>query len=168
MADDRSFEQFAVEVAGSLLRTAWLLTADRHAAEDLVQESLAKMYVRWRGRTPIDNPAGYARTVLVRQFINGRRKRSSTEVVTDRVPETGTSTDHATHLALHDALRAMDPRDRAVLVLRYFVDRNVAETAAELGVTESAVRTRTSRAVAKLRVQLGDDFLTTTAEEHLR
>jgi RNA polymerase sigma factor (sigma-70 family) len=54
----------------------------------------------------------------------------------------------------------MDPRDRAVLVLRYFADRTVAETAADLGMTESAVRTRTSRAVDKLRLPLGEDFLT--------
>lgn len=161
MADDSSFEQFAGEVARSLHRTAWLLTADRYAAEDLVQESLARVYVRWRDRTPIDNPVAYTRTVLVRQFISGRRRRSSTELVTDQVPETGIATDQATHIALHSAIASMEPRDRAVLVLRYFADRNVAETALDLGMTESAVRTRTSRAVDKLRVLLGDDFLTT-------
>jgi RNA polymerase sigma-70 factor (sigma-E family) len=162
MADDSSFEQFATAAAGVLLRTAWLLTADKHAAEDLVQETLARVYVRWSGRTPIENPVGYARTVLVRQFISGRRRRSSTEVVTDVLPETGVLSDQVAHIALRTAIAGMDPKDRAVLVLRYFADRTVAETAADLGLTESAVRTRTSRAVDRLRTRLGDDFLTTT------
>jgi len=162
VADDSSFEQFAAETAARLYRTAWLLTGDAHAAEDLVQESLARVYVKWRDRTPIDNPVGYTRTVLLRQFISGRRRRSSTEVVTDRLPETGVVTDQASHIALRTAIAGMAPRDRAVLVLRYYADRTVAETAADLGMTESAVRTRTSRAVDKLRVLLGDDFLTTT------
>jgi RNA polymerase sigma-70 factor (sigma-E family) len=161
MADDDSFERFAIEVARTLHRTAYLLTGDGHAAEDLVQECLARVYVRWRASTPIDNPAGYARTVLVRQFVTGRRRRSSTELVTDQVPDAGTGTDPAATLALHAAIALMDPRDRAVLVLRFFADRSVSQTASDLEMTESAVRTRTSRAFGRLRVLLGDDFMTT-------
>jgi RNA polymerase sigma-70 factor (sigma-E family) len=156
------FEQFAREAAPMLQRTAWLLTRDAHAAEDLVQETLAKVYVAWTRRRPIDNPAAYARTVLVREFINVRRRRSSTEVVTDTLPEHGSEQDRSATLALRAAMSDMDPRDQAVLVLRYFVDRTVAETADDLRLTESAVRTRSSRALGKLRARLGDDFLTTT------
>ena len=160
MATTEEFEAFAVDAAPMLLRTGWLLTGESHAAEDLVQETLARVFVRWHRRTPIDNPAGYARTVLVRVFITGRRRRSSTEVVTDRLPERSTTHDTTATLALRAAVDDMDPKDQAVLVLRYFADQSVAETAAQLGMTENAVRTRTSRAAARLRDRLGDDFLT--------
>jgi RNA polymerase sigma-70 factor (sigma-E family) len=162
VADHAAFEEFAVAAAPMLQRTAWLLTRDRHAAEDLVQETLAKVFVAWGRRTPIDNPAAYARTALVRLYISGRRRRSSTEVVTDQLPERARETDQAASLALHAALRDMHPKDQAVLVLRWFVDRSVAETAADLQMTESAVRTRASRALGRLRERLGDDFLTST------
>jgi RNA polymerase sigma-70 factor (sigma-E family) len=162
VAGAATFEEFARDTATMLQRTAWLLTRDAHASEDLVQETLAKMYVVWTRRRPIDNPAAYARTVLVREFISRRRRRSSTEVVTDTLPEHGTDQDRSATLALRAAMSDMDPRDQAVLVLRYFVDRTVAEVADDLHLTESAVRTRASRALGKLRARLGDDFLTTT------
>ncbi len=160
MATDEQFEAFAVDVAPMLLRTGWLLTREHHAAEDLVQETLARVYARWHRRTPIDNPAAYARTALVRLFISSRRRKSSTELVTDRLPERGVTEDGTATLALRAAIGDMDRKDQAVLVLRFFEDLSVAETAAELGVTESAVRTRSSRAVGRLRERLGDDFLT--------
>jgi RNA polymerase sigma-70 factor (sigma-E family) len=160
VATTEEFEAFAVAAAPMLLRTGWLLTGETHAAEDLVQETLAKVFVRWHRRTPIDNPAGYARTVLVRVFISARRRRSSTEVVTDRLPERSVTHDSTAMLAVRAALGDLHPKDQAVLVLRYVADQSVAETATQLGMTENAVRTRTSRAASRLRERLGDDFLT--------
>lgn len=153
------FEEFAASATPMLMRTAWLLTGERAAAEDLVQETLTRIFVRWGRRTRIDNPAGYARTVLVRLHVAGRRRRSSSEVVTADLPEAGSHDDRTATLAVRAAMAGLDPRDQAVLVLRYFCDLTVAETAAEMRLTESAVRTRASRATARLRERLGPDFL---------
>jgi RNA polymerase sigma-70 factor (sigma-E family) len=150
------FEVFAHARAPKLLRSAWLLCGDVHQAEDLVQETLAKVYVRWHRRLggPIDNPAAYAQTALVRTFLSARRRRSSGElpyadppdrVDHDRAAETDLQ------LLVADALAGLAPADRAVLVLRYLEDRSVSETAAALGVSEGAVRTRSMRALDRLR-----------------
>lgn len=156
------FEQFAASVAPMLQRTAWLLTRNAHGAEDLVQETLAKVYVAARGRRRIDNPAAYARAVLVRLHIDERRRRRSSEVVTDDLPERGHVEDAAATIALRDAVSGLTPIDQAVLVLRYYADLSVTETARDLKISEGAVRTRTSRAVARLRERLGEDFIDDT------
>lgn len=161
MHPESSFEEFAVATSSMLYRTAWLLTSDQHAAEDLVQETLARVFPRW-GRKPIDNPAGYARTVLVRIFVKGRQRRSASEVVTDQVPQRVVEEDLSAALSLHAAIADLNPRDRAVLVLRYYGDRSVAEVASDLGMSETAVRTRASRAIARLRPHLGDEFTVST------
>ena len=154
--DDREFEEFALARTPHLYRSAWLLCGDRHHAEDLVQETLAKLYVRWRRpfAAHIDNPAAYAHTTLTRTFLSGRRRRSSGELPYADPPEqsapdpSGTSDDR---LALHAALAELSPPDRTVLVLRYLDDLSVAETAARMGVSVGAVRTRSSRALDKVR-----------------
>jgi RNA polymerase sigma-70 factor (sigma-E family) len=150
------FEAFAHARTPHLLRSAWLLCGDTHHAEDLVQETLAKVYVRWHRRlgTPIDNPAAYAQTTLVRTFLSARRRRWSSElpyaappdgVQPDRVAETDLQ------VLVAQALAGLAPTDRAVLVLRYLEDRSVADVAAQLGVSEGAVRNRSMRALDRLR-----------------
>lgn len=153
---DQEFEEFARARTPALLRSAWLLCGDRHQSEDLVQETLAKVYLKWGPRVGrrIDNPAAYAQTTLTRTFLSSRRRRSSTEVPRADLPErvevdaTGASD---TRLALLDALSGLAPQDRAVLVLRYLEDLSVEETAAAMGVSPGAVRSRSSRATDRLR-----------------
>ena len=153
------FEEFARERASALYRSAWLLCGDSHRAEDLVQETLAKVFVRWHrplaGR--IDNPAGYAHTTLVRTFISAQRRRSTHERPTETLPESTDTRydDGTTRLALQSALAELAPLDRAVLVMRYLDDLSVADTAAALGVSPGAVRNRTLRALDRLRDLLG-------------
>lgn len=163
MADVQSFEIFAASAAPMLFRTAWALTRDRHTSEDLVQEALAKVFVKWRDRAGIDNPEGYARTTLVRLHISSRRRRSSTEIVTDSMELIDVGEDPAVTISVQRALAELPATDRAILVLRYFLDLPVVEVAEDLRLTESAVRTRTSRAMAKLRDRLGADFRVLTA-----
>ncbi len=153
------FTDLALALAPMLHRTAWLLTADAHTSEDLVQETLARLYVALRGRRRIDNPGGYARTVLLRLHIDHRRRRTSTEVVTDAVPERTTTPDGATPAALWAALGTLTVEDRCVLVLRYYYDLSAAEVAEELDTTETAVRARATRATARVRALLGNDFV---------
>ncbi|WP_216853375.1 SigE family RNA polymerase sigma factor [Phytoactinopolyspora halotolerans] len=151
------FRDFAAARGGSLFRTAWWLTGDWHLAEDLVQETLGKVYRRWRGPDGIDNPAGYARTVLVRTYVSHRRRRSSSEVPTGELPDRSVHDDDAAlRLALLEALARLSAKDRAVLVLRYWEDRSLEETATELGMSTGAVKSRSFHALKRLRVVLGD------------
>lgn len=151
------FMDFATSSSGRLFRTAWLLTGDWHLAEDLVQETLGKVYRAWTKRSRPDDPLAYARTTLVRTYITHRRRRRAAEHPTESVPEVAAAeTDVALRLTLIDALARLDSKDRVVLVLRYWEDRSVEETAAELGLTSGAVRSRSFRALDRLRAVLGD------------
>ncbi|ONI75550.1 RNA polymerase subunit sigma-24 [Kribbella sp. ALI-6-A] len=152
------FEEFARARTPQLYRTAWLLAGDRHHAEDLVQETLAKMYRSWWRMQRIENPAAYAQTVLARTFISQRRRRSWGEQPTEAMPDQPVhSGDLELRVALRDALAELSPLDRAVLVLRFFEDRSVEQVALDLGKNAGAIRTRTSRALDRLRAVLGDD-----------
>jgi RNA polymerase sigma-70 factor (sigma-E family) len=151
-----AFEEFAHARTPHLLRAAWLLCGDPHQAEDLVQETLAKVYVRWHRRVAarIDNPAAYAQTTLVRTFLSARRRRWSGELPYAEPPD-GVHPDRAAETDLQvlvaEALAGLAPADRVVLVLRYLEDRSVSETADALGVSEGAVRNRSMRALDRLR-----------------
>ncbi|MFI5709575.1 SigE family RNA polymerase sigma factor [Kribbella sp. NPDC051620] len=152
------FEEFARARTPQLYRTAWLLTGDRHHAEDLVQETLAKMFRAWRGLQRIDNPPAYAQTVLARTFISQRRRRSWSEQPVSSMPERADRPgDPALRISLQNALAELAPLDRAVLVLRFFEDRSVEQVALDLGKNAGAIRTRTSRALDRLRAVLGSD-----------
>ncbi|MGR6971052.1 SigE family RNA polymerase sigma factor [Streptomyces cynarae] len=151
--------EFAAVRSGPLFRTACLLTGDWHLAEDLVQETLAKMYRSWRRISRVDSPVAYADTVLVRTFLSQRRRRSSTERPSDRLPDAaGPAQDAELRIALLDGLARMTAKDRAVLVLRYWEDRSVEETAQVLQLSSGAVRAQSMRALQRLRALLGDQL----------
>jgi RNA polymerase sigma-70 factor (sigma-E family) len=155
------YAEFAAARAGHLYRSACLLTAgDTHLAEDLVQETFGRLYLRWGRLSRVDNPAAYAQTVLTRAFLAHQRRRSSTERVTDRMPDLpGTNGgDAPLRLTLLDALSRLPAKDRAVIVLRYWEDRSVEQTADVLGVSSAAVRTRCVRALGRLRELVGQDL----------
>jgi RNA polymerase sigma-70 factor (sigma-E family) len=157
---ESAFGDFATGASAALFRSAWMLTGDWHLAEDLVQDTLARMYRIWGGIGRIDNPAAYAQTVLARQFLSHRRRRSSGESPSDRLPEGATAgPDTDLRLALAAALAELPKRDRAVLVLRYLCDRSVEQVAIDVGRSPSAVRVQSMRALAKLRAALGEDHL---------
>ncbi|MFF3689911.1 SigE family RNA polymerase sigma factor [Streptomyces sp. NPDC002187] len=156
------FREFAAGRAAHLYRSACLLTSgDTHLAEDLVQETLGRMYVLWGRVSRIDNPAGYAQTVLVRVFLTHKRRRSATERPVGELPDTAPESgeDPALRIALLGALGQLAPKDRAVVVLRYWEDRSIEETADALNVSSAAVRTRAVRALARLREQLGGSLV---------
>jgi RNA polymerase sigma-70 factor (sigma-E family) len=157
---DEEFTAFARARTPQLYRSAYLLCGDHHGAADLVQETLAKVFVKFRR---IDNPAAYAQTTLTRTFISARRRRSSGELPVDDVTEPvgrpafgddrgdDVASRTALRLALLDALRGLAPADRAVLVLRYLEDLSVEETAQRMGVSDGAVRSRSKRALERVR-----------------
>jgi RNA polymerase sigma-70 factor (sigma-E family) len=155
------FEEFAHARTPHLYRSAWLLCGDQHGAEDLVQETLAKVYVRWHRRlaAPIDNPAAYAQTTLVRTYISTQRRRSSHERPVEELPDHGHADGDADlRIALTAALAQLAPLDRAVLVMRYLDDVSVTETSGRLGVSAGAVRNRSMRALDRLRSILGSSL----------
>ncbi|MEZ0091389.1 SigE family RNA polymerase sigma factor [Streptacidiphilus sp. EB129] len=151
--------EFAAARSGHLFRTACLLTGDWHLAEDLVQETLGKMYRSWRRLSRVDSPVAYAHTVMVRTYLSQRRRRSSTERPSERLPEqSGPGEDTALRLTLIDGLAQLSTRDRAVLILRYWEDRSVEETAHALRLSPGAVRSQSMRALQRLRTLLGEGF----------
>lgn len=146
------FEEFALAHSGALYRQAWALCGDRHLAEDLVQETLAKVYVKWRR---IQTPYAYSQRTLMRTYLSHRRRRSSTEQPWADLPEQPNTLDTMgmsdLRLSLQEALHELAPLDRAVLVLRYLEDLSVAETADLLGLSPGAVKNRSLRALNRAR-----------------
>jgi len=157
--DDAEFTEFVAARSDQLYRSAYLLTTSSHAAEDLLQTTLTKVYVGWRRLRAADDPVAYAHGILVKSFLSERRLRRSGELPVDRMPESPPreSTDLVDRLTLMSALAELAPLDRAAVVLRYWNDQSVAATAADLGLTEAAVKNRCLRGLRQLRDLLGDD-----------
>lgn len=157
--DDNEFERFVAARSGQLYRSAYLLTTSSHAAEDLVQTALTKAYAAWPRVRAADDPVAYVHGVLVNAFLSDRRRRSSTELaVAEPRDDAAPADDPTERLALMTALRDLTPLDRAVVVLRFWEDRSVAETAHRLGLSEAAVKNRCLRALRTLRGLLTDSF----------
>ncbi|CAN5495993.1 SigE family RNA polymerase sigma factor [soil metagenome] len=156
---EQEFEEFARARTPQLYRSAWLLCGNHHEAEDLVQETLAKVFTKWRSpfSRRIDNPAAYAQTALTRTFISARRRRSAGGIPRSDLPDapdaaSSQRTDLSeTRLAIVDALAGLKPADRVVLVLRYLEDLSVEETAKCMGASPGAVRNRALRALERVR-----------------
>jgi RNA polymerase sigma-70 factor (sigma-E family) len=150
------FADFVRAASPRLLTSAWMLSGDPHIAEELVQESLARVYVHWR-RAEADNPTAYARRVLVNLHTDRWRKRRG-EVLTEEVPETRPSPGHASRvdlgLDLVRALQDLPRRERECVVLRHYLDLSEKDAAATLGVSTGTVKSSTSRGLAALRAAL--------------
>lgn len=146
------FEAFVRGRSTALLRTAYLLVGDRGHAEDLLQEVLSKTAQHWHR---IDGPAEvYVRRALLNTAVNGwRRKRVKETPLTAATDQALPDASHAVELrdALIRGLRELPPRQRAVLVCRYFDGLSEAETASLLGCSVGNVKSTASRALARLR-----------------
>jgi RNA polymerase sigma-70 factor (sigma-E family) len=155
--DDAEFEAFVAARGARLYRSALLLTGSPHAAEDLAQTALARAYASWRRVRAADDPVAYVHRTLHNTFLSERRRRSSTETPVAVTPDRATTDGDAdTRMALLASLATLAPLDRAVVVLRYWEDRSLEETAAALGLTAAAVKNRSLRALRHLRAELAD------------
>jgi RNA polymerase sigma-70 factor (sigma-E family) len=165
---DREFTEYATIAAPRLRETAFLMCRDWHLADDLVQTALTKLYVAWAKVSRADDVDAYARKVLLRSFLDHRRRRSSSELATLTLPDAvgpdavGDESPDL-RLTLLDALADLKPRDRAIVVLRYWEDYSVEQVASLLEISQGAVRNRSMRALARLRELLPDEHI-----EHLR
>jgi RNA polymerase sigma-70 factor (sigma-E family) len=156
-ARDHDFAAYLAARQASLLRTAYLLTGNRHDAEDLVQTAFAKLYLSWdkvRDQGAID---GYVRRILVNEHNSlwrrawKRRESSQEHQVLDRPVHD--RYDEGTGSALWDIVQTLPRKARAVVVLRYYEEMSEAETAAVLGISVGTVKSQTSRALAALRAR---------------
>lgn len=153
---EASFVDFATASKPWLLTAAWMLTADRHSAEDLVQETLVRLYTRWP-RVEKQEPAAYARRVLSNLHTD-RWRRTRREVLVDQTPERGADGPRDAELVdLVRALQALGARERQSVVLRHYLDLTEKQTAEALGVSVGAVKGYTSRGLAALRPLLRED-----------
>jgi RNA polymerase sigma-70 factor (sigma-E family) len=157
-ADQESeFTEYVAGRSAALGRTAHLLCGDWHKAEDLVQSVLVRLYAVWprlRDRNAID---AYVRKMLVRAYLNERRRPWRREQPTDEAPEVETPDGFGgveTRMVLLGALATLPPRQRAVVVLRYWEDYSLEAAAVALGVSVGTVKSQAARGLAALRERM--------------
>jgi RNA polymerase sigma-70 factor (sigma-E family) len=157
---DGSDTEYVAYVGGRipvLRRVAYLLCGDEHEADDLVQETVTKLYARWPRIAGVENVDGYVHTMLVRAFLDEKRRGWWKVWLFGADPEPPTPVDGPSEdsTMLRAALAQVPPRQQAVLVLRFLCDRPVAEVASLLGCSEGTVKSQTSHGLNTLRKVLG-------------
>jgi RNA polymerase sigma-70 factor (sigma-E family) len=160
---DADFTDFVVVSWPRLYRTAYFLLGDHSAAEDLVQTSLAKTYASWGKVRTLESAPGYARTILINTAMSWFRKKSwRNELPTEKFAEDSYQADLTERPMMTSALGELAPRQRAVIVLRYYEDMSVAETATVLDCSPGTVKSQTFDALARLRTILGEYVIPTS------
>jgi len=157
---DSDFAAYLEARQASLLRTAYLLTGNRHDAEDLVQQAFAKLYLSWDRVRDQGSMDGYVRRILVNEHHSlwrrawKRREHSAGDQTLDRLDRPHHDTpDDGTGAALWDVVQTLPRKARAVVVLRFYEELSEAETADVLGISVGTVKSQTSRALATLRTR---------------
>ena len=158
---DTAFTEFVTTRSVSLLRTAYLLTGDRHLAEDLLQTALTKAYPLWGGIREPRAAESYVRTAMVRTLISWRKRHSWTRETAFATPPehpqaAAPGDDVESRTRLWPIVLTLPPRQRAVIVLRYYEDLTEPQTAEILGCSTGAVKSHNARALHTLRTRLGE------------
>jgi RNA polymerase sigma-70 factor (sigma-E family) len=152
------YREFATARASQLFRIAFLMCGDWHEAEDLVQTTLARLFVAWNRVQRRDSVESYARKVLLNAFLSQRRLKRSGELPTAEFGDVSApDVDADLRMTLVAALRRLPPRSRAVVVLRYVEDHSIESVAQLMDVTPAAVKSLNARGLAQLRELLGAD-----------
>lgn len=161
--DESSYRDFVVARRRALLRTAFLLTGDWHLAEDLVQITLAKLYVAWPRVCRREDVDAYARKTLLNAYLDERRRpwrrEDAVDVVPDRADIATDQSDPTTRQRLVAALAQLPPRQRATLILRFWDDLSVDNVADLLNCSAGTVKSQTARGLERLRDALGPALL---------
>ena len=163
---EKEFASFARERQQGLYRTAYLLCGNPDRAQDLVQSTLVALLRSWARARDAENLDAYARKTLVHAFLSERRKlRREAEIHTlasagqgHRTTVPGPAAGAELRILVLEALRSLPPKPRAMLVLRYWEDLSVEQTAVILGCSEGNVKSQCSRSLGKLRNLLGEPF----------
>ena len=162
---DAEFADYMAARQPSLLRTAYLLSGDRHTAEDLVQTALAKLYLSWDKVQQRESLDGYVRRILVNEHNSlWRRAWKRQETTVSQMPERAVEAPAGRDADLWDFVQTLPRKQRAVVVLRYYEEMSEAETAAVLGVSVGTVKSQASRALASLRSRV-DEIATHDPED---
>ncbi|MGC4937135.1 SigE family RNA polymerase sigma factor [Kribbella sp. DT2] len=158
MERDQGFAEYAATHQQRMYRQAYLLTGDLHQAEDLVQATLLKLYRAWPRASEVEYLKAYSSKTLVRTYLHGRRKwRREHEL--SRLPAPARAADPTDlRLTLLAALADLPRRARAVVVLRFWDDLSVEQTAEALGCSQGTVKSQSNRALRLLRERLGENF----------
>jgi RNA polymerase sigma-70 factor (sigma-E family) len=159
MEPDTEFTEFMQGRWAQLVRLGYGLTGDRQLGEDLAQTALARAYASWPRVRRAGDPDAYVRKIMVNANHGRFRKHRVPEALTDRPPETALADPTGPHddrSALIAALMTLPYGQRAVVVLRYWMDMTETETAATLGCSVGNVKSQASRALAKLRVTVAE------------
>jgi RNA polymerase sigma-70 factor (sigma-E family) len=158
-AADAHFAEFVEQHTDSLLTTGYLLTRDRSAAEELVQDVLVALYPQWRKVQAADSGLAYVRRSLVNRFLNQRRRGRGAELPLTSLPEIGSRTDFTAGVAdreqVRQVLAELPERQRAAVVLRYFYDYSDQQVADALQCRIGTARSLISRALAGMRAGSG-------------
>lgn len=158
MRAEVGFAGFVREHTPTLLRTAYLLTGDAQSAEELVQDTFARLYPKWERVEAADVPIAYVRRSLANRYVNHQRRAARREYAYERVPERADERDAFGQLADRDEiwsrLRTLPDRQRAALVLRFFEGLTDEESAAALGCRVGTVRSLISRGLSTLRQEM--------------
>lgn len=152
MAGRAGFEPFVAARQNRALRAAYLLTRDWALAEDLLQTSLAKLWLAW---ARVEDPDAYLWRTLTHTYASWWRRKWRGELPTDELPDrvgASDAVDRADAVDLWGALARLPRRQRAVLVLRFYLDLSEAQTAAAMECSTGTVKSQTSKALAKLRL----------------
>jgi RNA polymerase sigma-70 factor (sigma-E family) len=169
---DADFAAYLAARQASLLRTAYLLTGNRHDAEDLVQTAFAKLYLSWDKVRDHGSMDGYVRRILVnehhslwRRAWKKRERTAADETLHALDRPHHDSPDDGTGDALWEVVRTLPRKARAVVVLRYYEELSEAETASVLGISVGTVKSQTSRALAALRARTPQTMNPRVSEE---
>jgi RNA polymerase sigma-70 factor (sigma-E family) len=154
-SDSAAYREYVSARLEPLRRTAYLLCGDWHTADDLVSVALTKLFRHWRRVSVMDNIDAYVRRMLLNGWLDERRRPWRREHSTGDMPDRAVvGPDSAQRLALMTYLNELPPRRRAVLVLRYFCDLSVEETAEAMSCSTGTVKSQTARALDTLRLRL--------------
>lgn len=159
--EEAEFAKYFADRREAVRRTAYLLCGDWHRADDLAQLAFVALHRKWRKVRDKGALDAYVRRTIVRAVIDESRRPWRRERFVDEVPEPPTSASFDTQVVTREALlaglREVPPRQRAVLVLRYFEGLDVAAAATALDCTEGTVKSQTARGLATLRAALDEE-----------
>jgi RNA polymerase sigma-70 factor (sigma-E family) len=155
--DERDFCAYVMARQMTLRRSAFLLCRNIDQADDLVQTAITRLYLHWNRACRANSLDAYTYTILVRVFLDEQRRGWWRVRLVDRAPDRAAEqVDDATRLSVRDALATLKPRHRAVLVLRYYQDLTIEQTAEALRCSPGTVKSQTHRALEALRTVLVD------------